>query len=146
MNRIIRRRLAVVGAATLAFVPACTRTAPSSPGATVEIHEHDFRIDASAPSVAAGKVVFQVHNDAPATHEFVVVRTDDPADELPIGPDGLSVDEDKLTSVGVLSEVGSGTIDTLSISLTPGRYVFFCNMEGHYMGGMHGVMEVTSDA
>jgi uncharacterized cupredoxin-like copper-binding protein len=56
------------------------------------------------------------------------------------------VNEDELTSVGELSEVGSGTVDTLAIALTPGRYVFFCNMEGHYMGGMHGVVEVSADA
>jgi uncharacterized cupredoxin-like copper-binding protein len=143
MNRIITRRLAIAAAATLAFVPACTRTAPPQAGATVEIHEHDFRIEASARSVAAGPVVFQVHNDAPATHEFVVVRTDEPDGRLPIGSDGLSVNEEELISVGELSEVESGAVDTLSIALTPGRYVFFCNMEGHYMGGMHGVVEVT---
>jgi uncharacterized cupredoxin-like copper-binding protein len=146
MDLIITRRLAVAAAATLAFVPACTRSAPQHAGARVEMHEHDFRIDASTESVAAGIVVFQVHNDAPATHEFVVVRTDEPADRLPIGPDGVSVNEDELTSVGELSEVGSGTVDTLAIALTPGRYVFFCNMEGHYMGGMHGVVEVSADA
>ena len=26
--------------------------------------------------------------------------------------------------------------------LEPGRYVLFCNMEGHYMAGMHTVLVV----
>jgi uncharacterized cupredoxin-like copper-binding protein len=42
--------------------------------------------------------------------------------------------------------VPAGADETLALSLQPGRYVFFCNMEGHYMGGMHGVLEVTPDA
>jgi uncharacterized cupredoxin-like copper-binding protein len=27
-------------------------------------------------------------------------------------------------------------VRTLRLKLTPGRYVFFCNMAGHYLGGM----------
>jgi uncharacterized cupredoxin-like copper-binding protein len=130
----------------LALAPACTGAAPPRSDASVEIHEHDFRIDASAGTVPAGTIAFQVHNDAPTTHEFVVVRTDDPADRLPIGSDGIGVDEDALTAAGELAEVPSGENLTLTLALAPGRYVFFCNMEGHYLGGMHGVLEVTADA
>ena len=147
-RRDIRRSRRPLVAAALALVlgSACTGAAPPRAGASVVIHEHDFRIDASTATVAAGTVAIQVHNDSPATHEFVVVRTDDPDDRLPIAADGISVDEDVLTSVGELSDVPAGADETLSLSLQPGRYVFFCNMEGHYMGGMHGVLEVTPDA
>jgi uncharacterized cupredoxin-like copper-binding protein len=30
----------------------------------------------------------------------------------------------------------------LRVRLTPGRYEFFCNMSGHYLGGMHTVIVV----
>ena len=147
-RRDIRRsgRPLVAAAIALLLGSACTGAAPPRAGTSVAIHEHDFRIDASAITVASGTVSFDVHNDAPATHEFVVVRTDDPDDRLPIAADGISVDEDVLTSVGELSDVPAGADETLSLSLAPGRYVYFCNMEGHYMGGMHGVLEVTPDA
>jgi uncharacterized cupredoxin-like copper-binding protein len=104
---------------------------------------HDFRMDASVQAVDDSHVVFQVHNAAPATHEFVVVPTDLPADALPLAPDGLTVDEDAFHSVGEISEVPAGTSATLEIHLPPGRYVFFCNLEGHYLGGMHGALQVT---
>jgi uncharacterized cupredoxin-like copper-binding protein len=29
-----------------------------------------------------------------------------------------------------------GSLRTLSVRLGPGRYVLFCNMSGHYLGGM----------
>jgi uncharacterized cupredoxin-like copper-binding protein len=85
-----------------------------------------------------------VNNQAPITHEFVVVHTNLPADALPIGPDGLSVNEDWLSPVGELDEVTAGDTGLLPLDLPPGRYVFFCNLEGHYLGGMHGVLEVTA--
>ena len=85
--------------------------------------------------MAVGDVVLQVHNDAPATHEFVVVRTNLPADRLPLGPDGLTVNEDWLDGVGELNEVPAGTVGTLHLTLAPGRYVFFCNLEGHTSAG-----------
>ena len=32
----------------------------------------------------------------------------------------------------------------LKLHLAPGRYLLFCNMEGHYMGGMHTELVVSS--
>jgi hypothetical protein len=44
-----------------------------------------------------------------------------------------------------LSYSNAGTIGTLPLTLAPGRYVFFCNLDGHYLGGMHAVLEVSAD-
>jgi uncharacterized cupredoxin-like copper-binding protein len=124
---------------------ACSRSSPTLPPSahSVTATLRDFRISASATTVRSGIVVFHVHNDAPVTHEFVLVRTDDPATNLPLGIDGLSVDEDAVQSVGEISEVAAGEITTLSVHLTPGHYVVFCNLEGHYLGGMRAGIEVT---
>jgi uncharacterized cupredoxin-like copper-binding protein len=108
----------------------------------MHVTEKDFAITAQ-PTVAAGDVTFNVTNDGPATHEFVVVRTDLASDELPIASDGLSVDEDTLQGVGEISQVDFGTTESATLSLAPGHYVFFCNIEGHYLGGMHTELEVT---
>lgn len=106
----------------------------------------DFSIRTSTPTVDAGLVAFDVYNTGPATHEFVVVRTDLPDDQLPIAADGLSVDEDALADVGEISEVNIWTSHTLDLRLSPGRYVFFCNLDGHYLGGMHVSLVVSADA
>jgi uncharacterized cupredoxin-like copper-binding protein len=120
---------------------ACTEKAPQ--GTPVDVTLRDFHIQTTQQTVAAGSVVFQVQNDAPMTHEFIVVRTDLPDDQLPIGSDGLSVNEEWLSSVGEIDEVPASESRSLALDLAPGRYVFFCNLEGHYLGGMHGVLEVT---
>jgi uncharacterized cupredoxin-like copper-binding protein len=119
----------------------CTEKVPE--GTPVDVTLKDFHIETNEQTLAAGSVVFQVHNDAPMTHEFVVVRTDLPDDQLPIGSDGLRVNEEWLSSMGELDDVPASASRSLAVDLTPGRYVFFCNLEGHYLGGMHGVLEVT---
>jgi uncharacterized cupredoxin-like copper-binding protein len=111
----------------------------------VDVTIKDFSIRTSTPTVNAGQIAFNIYNRGPATHEFVVVRTDLPDDQLPIGADGLSVDEDALAGVGELSEVNIWTSHILDLRLTPGRYVFFCNLDGHYLGGMHTTFVVSDD-
>src|SRR6476659_8733544 len=94
IRKVIRLCLAI-GMFVLVAPAACS-AAPQPKGEVVDITLGDFRIDNATPSVDGGDVVLQVHNDAPATHEFVVVRTDLPSDGLPLGPAGWSVQEDGL--------------------------------------------------
>jgi uncharacterized cupredoxin-like copper-binding protein len=124
---------------------SCAGHARVPTGRSVAVTERDFSIHASTATVPAGLVRFDVHSLGPATHEFIVVRTNLRADRLPIASDGLSVNEDALDPVGELSAVDIWSTQTLDLNLAPGRYVFFCNLEGHYLGGMRGSIVVTGD-
>jgi hypothetical protein len=113
----------------------------ASGAAVVGVTERDFRI--SAPrTVQAGDVTFRVHNDGPDAHEFLIVRAGD--QKLPMRTDGLTVNEEVLQhrEPGSLEPGQPGEVRTLSVHLTPGRYVLFCNMSGHYLGGMRTVLVV----
>ena len=112
--------------------------------APVNVRLTDFDIESSTPTVASPNVEFDVRNAAPATHEFVVVRSNLRPAALPLAADGLSVDEDALDVAGEISEVPARTTGTVELHLRPGRYVFFCNLDGHYLGGMYGSVRVTS--
>jgi uncharacterized cupredoxin-like copper-binding protein len=139
------RRRILFGAVALAFLSGCTGGLPNDlplAGSIVDITVKDFAIK-TPPIVAGDAISFRVYNKGPQTHEFVVGRSDFPADELPIGSDGLSVDEDGVTVEGEIEQVDTWTTQTLSLPLSPGRYVFFCNLEGHYLAGMYAPFEVT---
>jgi uncharacterized cupredoxin-like copper-binding protein len=107
-----------------------------SPSPAVKVSERDFRI--SAPKqLAAGNVRLSVYNNGPDAHELIVVR--EGSRPLPLRGDGLTVDEDAVerSTAGTLEPGQPKSTRDLDVHLTPGRYVLFCNMSGHYLGGMH---------
>jgi hypothetical protein len=128
----------------LVLLAACTDApAPAPPGPVFPVTLKDFWTETETDTSPSGLVTFRVTNEGKSTHEFVVVRTDLPADELPLGPDGLSVSEDAVEPLDELTEVPSGQTLELSLRLEPGSYVVFCNLEGHYLSGMRDPLLVT---
>jgi uncharacterized cupredoxin-like copper-binding protein len=136
----------VAALAALAGAACGGRRPPASP--VVRAWLRDFTITASRTTLPAGSILFRIHNWGPDTHEFVVVRTDLPADRLPLQADGLTVDEEspRLHPVGADESVEIEDTDSLLLRLPPGHYVVFCNLEGHYLGGMHLALEVDRGA
>src|SRR5262249_39989557 len=120
---------------------ACTEKGPQ--GTPVDVTLKDFHIETAEQTVAAGHVLFRVQNDAPMTHECVVVRTDLPDHHLRMGSDGPSVHGGCLSWRGELDAVPASESRSLALDRAPGRYVFFCTLEGHSLGGMPAVLEVT---
>jgi uncharacterized cupredoxin-like copper-binding protein len=144
LNTIARTACLCMG---LALVPAaCSPAEPAASGPVFDVTIRDFKVRPSSPTAPAGVVTLSVSNIGPTTHEFVVVRTDLPDDELPIGSDGLSVDEDRLDEVEEIEGVEDGSTEQVTVRLEPGRYVLFCNFEGHYLAGMHAAVRVVGDA
>jgi hypothetical protein len=138
----LRPRAFNLGAVCFVLLSSCSGSAPAT-GSAVDITIRDFSISAPSSILGGGNTTLSVANNGPSTHEFVIVRTDLPADQLPIGADGLSADEEQLDVIGEIGEVDLWTTQTISLPLPPGRYVFFCNLEGHYLGGMHATLVVT---
>lgn len=102
----------------------------------VRISERDFAIKAPE-RLPAGKVELAVRNTGPDAHELIAVRAD--GTRLPLRTDGATIDEESLEKVeaGALEPGEPGGLRHLSVRLEPGRYELFCNMAGHYAGGMH---------
>ena len=117
---------------------------PPRRGTPVHVLLDDFRVRRDTAAVPAGMVRFQLLNNGPSTHEFIVVRTDRAPDKLPLQPDGLTVDEEGPGVAAVDEAEGLDIADrrTLTLGLAAGHYVLFCNMEGHYLGGMHAAFTV----
>jgi len=122
------------------LVAGCKNTSRATAGGSgaplVQITERDFHIGAPA-HVAAGDVTFRVHNNGPDQHEFIMVKVASP--KLPFRTDGYTVDEESIQNAepGSLVPGQPGATRDLTVHLVAGRYVLFCNMSGHYLGGMH---------
>jgi uncharacterized cupredoxin-like copper-binding protein len=133
---------AALACAILALA-GCGATTGPEPGARLRVTEQDFAIHAPRV-VRAGEIDLSVHNRGPETHELIVVRVGNP--RLPLRADGMTVDEDAIehSTLGSVDDNEPGDTKDASLHLTPGRYVLLCNMFGHYRGGMHTELVVTS--
>jgi uncharacterized cupredoxin-like copper-binding protein len=138
--------LALVLAALALAVPITVtrRHGPTPPGTPVNLLLEDFKVREDAAVVPAGTVSFRIHNQGPTTHEVNVVRTDHAPGKLPLQRDGLTVNEDA-PGMEFLDDAEGLDIDdrqTLALRLAPGHYVLYCNLEGHYLGGMYAALTV----
>jgi uncharacterized cupredoxin-like copper-binding protein len=106
-------------------------------GETDVAHQY-MTLDTS--SVSAGAVTFAITNEGVKTHEFVVLSTDLPADQLEMNGD--EANEDAYTLVDEVEDIPGGETATLDVTLDPGHYVIICNIKGHYRMGMRS--EITA--
>jgi uncharacterized cupredoxin-like copper-binding protein len=138
--------LALVLAALALAVPltVARRDEPTPSGTPLNVRLEDFKVRQDAAVVPAGTVSFRILNEGPTTHELNVVRTDRAPEKLPLQRDGLTVNEDA-PGIDFLDDAEGLDIDdrqTLVLRLAAGHYVLYCNLEGHYLGGMHAALTV----
>jgi uncharacterized cupredoxin-like copper-binding protein len=128
-------RLLVLACLALLACSGCGSGGHETAAHVVRITERDFRI--SAPKhVASGDLLLSVRNRGPDAHELIVVRD---SARLPLRRDGTTVSEEKLEPhiAGALEPGRPHSVRQLRLHLPPGTYELFCNMSGHYLGGMH---------
>ena len=128
-------RLLMLVALALLACPGCGSGGHEGAAHVVRVTERDFRITAPR-HVRSGDLVLSVQNRGPDAHELIVVRD---SSRLPLRRDGTTVSEEKLEPdiAGALEPGHPHSVRKLRLHLAPGTYELFCNMSGHYLGGMH---------
>jgi len=132
-------------ALVIMLVPLLTACGPK----TVDAALTTYAITLDKDSASSGEITFHVHNDATdLTHEFVVFKTDIPADQLPLNDEGI-VDEEAggadLVLIDEVEDVEPGMSADLTVTLQPGNYVLVCNVDSgemHYQHGMYAAFTV----
>src|SRR4051794_33713862 len=114
-----------------------SKTTTSASTDPVSVKLGDFKVGASATTVAAGRVKIGADNTGRTTHELVLIRTDKPAASL---GSGKRVSE--AGSVGEISDLKAGATAAKTFDLKPGHYALICNLPGHYAAGMHADLTV----
>jgi uncharacterized cupredoxin-like copper-binding protein len=118
------------------LVVSCAQSAENAPSDSQVVAElADSKITVNVPSVKAGKVKIGVRNLGTMEHSFEVLKTDLAPDKLPV--DGASAKAKEDGKVGEIKSIAAGKSAAVTIDLTPGKYVFICNIAGHYQIGMH---------
>ena len=139
-NRVwLAAAVAIAGSAV-----ACSGSEPAaapSPDVGIATTLTDFAIKTAETEAAAGAVEFDLVNDGPSDHSFILVRTDRADDDLPV-VDHV-VDPSQLDVVAEVERIEFEAEHALAVDLEAGNYVMFCNLPGHYESDMHAAFAVT---
>jgi uncharacterized cupredoxin-like copper-binding protein len=115
-------------------------------GNSLEIKMGDFFFDPKNGSAPSGPTTIEAPNEGSVEHELVVFKSDMNPANLPTESNG-DVDEEKMDQEaeekGEIPDVEPGETKSEDFELTPGKYVIFCNLPGHYAQGMYGTITVT---
>jgi uncharacterized cupredoxin-like copper-binding protein len=137
-----RRAALIIPVGLLLALAACSATpAASASPTTITGTLTEFKIALDATSAPAGKVIFNVTNSGTIVHEFVILKTETLAKDLPLTGD--SVDEDAYDAIGEVAETDPGGSGTFSATLAAGHYAIICNIPNHVSQGM--VIDFTVD-
>lgn len=100
-------------------------------------------ISLDTQQVASGPVTFNVLNtSADFVHEMVVAPLKSPDEMLPYDEGNAKVDENAAGHVGEVAELDPGKSRSVTLDLSPGAYILYCDIPGHYMAGMWTILNV----
>jgi uncharacterized cupredoxin-like copper-binding protein len=123
-----------------------TTSAGASGGTATVIKMGEFYFNPKNATAKAGSTVIEAPNLGKTEHELVLFKTNMNPAKLPTEASG-GVDEEKMDKVaeeaGEIPDVEAGKTKSEEFDLTPGEYVMFCNLPGHYAAGMYGTLTVT---
>ncbi len=142
--------LAAVAATGISLVFLAAACGGGDHPATVEVSLAEFSILTAVNEIKAGEVTFVVANNGEEPHEFVIIKSDFPAGQLPVVE--AKVPEDAVNVIDEIEPFAAGTTERLTLNLTAGKYIFICNivkfppdqpLESHYQEGMRVTFLVT---
>jgi plastocyanin len=111
-------------ASTSASTPA---PAPSGGGGTISDAADpsgQLKFTKSSLTAKAGKVKIDFTNSSPLPHNMTIV-----------GPNGAVI--------GATPTFSGGGTKSVDVTLKPGKYTFYCSVDGHRAAGMQGTLTVS---
>ena len=139
--------IAGCGSSSQAAAPRAAKTPAKMPTANapvaadagkVTVTTTEFAFAPTAITAKAGKLKITLDNQGKIPHELVVLKSDQAAGALKVSGGRVS----EKSSAGEVSETAGGTTKSSTVTLKPGRYVYVCNIPGHYADGMRGTLTV----
>jgi uncharacterized cupredoxin-like copper-binding protein len=132
------------GANSLDMMASVEPMGMGMPGMAMMGEKATMGITATPDTVPAGDVTFEVSNDSKdIIHEMIVSPVVDETKPLPYDMDLMKVNEDAAGHLGEVAELDPGKAGGLTLPMTAGKYILFCNIPGHYAMGMWTIFTVT---
>jgi uncharacterized cupredoxin-like copper-binding protein len=111
---------------------------PSAAVGVSHIALSEFKVALPATAFTPGQLSVTMSNAGTEPHELLVFRSNLDASAYPVDAAGNILEEDAaITKVSDGANVDPGSSQDRMVDLTvPGKYVFVCNLPGHFKSGM----------
>jgi uncharacterized cupredoxin-like copper-binding protein len=137
-SRTALAAVVALGATAIAGEAAVADSPSASASRTTTVKMTEFKFQPKTLTAKAGRFRVKAKNVGKVEHEFVLIRTQRAASKLPEKGNQAS----EKGAVGEIGEQKRGQSASKTFKLKKGRYVFICNVPGHYAGGMYGTLKV----
>jgi uncharacterized cupredoxin-like copper-binding protein len=102
---------------------------------TIHVKLGEMWVRPDYTSVKAGRITFAAANTGQLEHELMIER-------MPLKMDAPGRPNEEAAQ-GMIEDMEPGDRGRMTLKLTPGSYVLFCNVAGHYAAGQHIRFTVT---
>jgi uncharacterized cupredoxin-like copper-binding protein len=130
--------------ATPAATPSASAATPSASAAqrpTVSLTEWKVTVDGT---IKSGKTDLTITNAGTVQHEMLIFKGDRAPSAYPTDSSGDIKEEGAgVTLVSDGDNIDPGGTQTRSVNLAPGKYLFVCNIPGHFKQGMYTLVTVA---
>ena len=117
---------------------------PSSPAYSPAYPMGPMSIRTDQSTLKAGKVKFEITNWSTGTvHDILVVAVDNAQAKLPYDFTKAQVAQDQVKILAEAAELQPNESAEMEADLSPGTYMLFCNVPGHYAAGMATTISVS---
>jgi uncharacterized cupredoxin-like copper-binding protein len=107
----------------------------------------EFKVAPGQTTVSPGQVAISIRNDGQVQHELLVFRSQLDPSQYPQENGDIKEDGQGVTKVSDGDNLDPGTTQSRIVNLTaPGKYLFVCNLPGHFKAGMYAAVTVGAPA
>jgi len=107
----------------------------------------EYRVEVPATTISPGLKTLRISNFGTMPHELLVFRSDLDPSAYPMQNGNINEEDPSIAKVSDGDNLAPGTVQTRPIDLsTPGKYLFVCNLPGHFKLGMYAVVMVSAPA
>jgi uncharacterized cupredoxin-like copper-binding protein len=123
--------------------PSVPAIASASPATAPSVSLTEWKVVVTG-TIKSGKTDLAIKDIGVASHELLVFKSDLAASSYPLDKAGNIIEEG--AGVSLVSDgenIDAGGTQTRTIDLAPGKYLFVCNIPGHFKQGMFAVVTVA---
>ncbi|MCA1840001.1 MAG: sulfocyanin-like copper-binding protein [Actinomycetota bacterium] len=148
----LTRPLVIAAAFVLILMAGCSSSAPTTGSAksisrnnALGIALSDFAINGAKPTVSGGTYSVSISNAGKVQHELLVFKSDLTPDQYPLKDGDVAEDGQGVSLISDGDNINPGEHQSRVVNLkAPGKYLFVCNLPGHFKAGMHAEFTVTN--